>query len=114
MARKSKKKNKSKGKQINKKSFTPPVQPGNLKEPEVKIEEAAPQPEAAEEKPEQFTAEEIHLIYEAVKFYKNYWAKVIDLNDVDSPNQLEKTIRIHDAYEHVEEKYLKVFATWED
>ena len=111
MARKSKKKNNKakKGKQIDKKSFTPSVQPGVSKEA-VLQQPTAP----VAEEPEQFTAEEIHLIYEAVKFYKNYWAKVIDLNDVESPDKLEKTIRIHDAYEHVEEKYLKVFATWED
>tara|TARA_R110000824_G_scaffold70902_3_gene181762 strand:+ start:3999 stop:4355 length:357 start_codon:yes stop_codon:yes gene_type:complete len=62
----------------------------------------------------EFRPEELHLVYEAVKFCREYWSKRIELNDTEEGNAtLEKMISIRDAYTHVEKKFLTVFAVEE-
>jgi len=69
--------------------------------------------EKAKKEEEDFRPEELHLIHGAIKFYKEYWSKSIDLNEPENGDALEKMINIRDAYEHIEKKFLSIFATEE-
>lgn len=77
------------------------------------VVENSPAP-APKSEDSEFRPEELHLIYEAVKFCRQYWSKRIELNDTEEDDaSLDKMIGIRDAYTHVESKFLTVFAVEE-